>query len=145
MYLHFPIFPSDYCESRKACCGHMFNIYLLSLEVLTDLGFLNSFSKFIFLFTTHPMYLCDLHFLVYHASYVLMWSSLYDTGGRDDAKISIPTTVVLRYMFTPAEMRVDVIEFLLCPWYNCHTSTSLHMWCDHIYPHVGHDYITYRL
>ncbi|XP_058770658.1 splicing factor U2AF-associated protein 2 [Vicia villosa] len=28
-------------------------------------------------------------------------------GGRDDAKISIPTTVVLRYMFTPAEMRAD--------------------------------------
>ncbi|KAJ8753074.1 hypothetical protein K2173_011842 [Erythroxylum novogranatense] len=28
-------------------------------------------------------------------------------GGRDDAKISVPTTVVLRNMFTPAEMRSD--------------------------------------
>ncbi|KAB1206601.1 hypothetical protein CJ030_MR7G020486 [Morella rubra] len=27
-------------------------------------------------------------------------------AGRDDAKVSIPATVVLRYMFTPAEMRV---------------------------------------
>ncbi|CAN1775296.1 Splicing factor U2AF-associated protein 2 [Linum perenne] len=29
-------------------------------------------------------------------------------GGRDDAKISIPSTVVLRYMFAPAEMRVSM-------------------------------------
>ncbi|XP_010549896.1 PREDICTED: splicing factor U2AF-associated protein 2 [Tarenaya hassleriana] len=28
-------------------------------------------------------------------------------GGRDDAKVSIPATVVLRYMFAPAEMRTD--------------------------------------
>ncbi|WJX19144.1 hypothetical protein P8452_08864 [Trifolium repens] len=28
-------------------------------------------------------------------------------GGRDDSKVSIPTTVVLRYMFTLAEMRAD--------------------------------------
>ncbi|TKY52033.1 HIV Tat-specific factor 1-like [Spatholobus suberectus] len=28
-------------------------------------------------------------------------------GGRDDAKLSIPATVILRYMFTPAEMRAD--------------------------------------
>ncbi|XVF41410.1 hypothetical protein PTKIN_Ptkin01aG0277700 [Pterospermum kingtungense] len=28
-------------------------------------------------------------------------------GGRDDAKVTIPATVVLRYMFTPAEMRAD--------------------------------------
>ncbi|KAM7491551.1 hypothetical protein LguiA_034472 [Lonicera macranthoides] len=28
-------------------------------------------------------------------------------GGRDDAKLSIPATVVLRYMFSPAEMRAD--------------------------------------
>lgn len=28
-------------------------------------------------------------------------------GGRDDAKVSIPATVVLRYMFVPAEMRSD--------------------------------------
>ncbi|KAL2325267.1 hypothetical protein Fmac_024325 [Flemingia macrophylla] len=28
-------------------------------------------------------------------------------GGRDDAKVSIPATVILRYMFTPAEMRAD--------------------------------------
>ncbi|WCJ40946.1 RNA binding (RRM/RBD/RNP motifs) family protein [Euphorbia peplus] len=28
-------------------------------------------------------------------------------GGRDDAKVSIPTTVVLRYMFSPTEMRAD--------------------------------------
>lgn len=32
--------------------------------------------------------------------------SPYGTGGRDDAKVSIATTVILRYMFTPAEMRV---------------------------------------
>ncbi|KAF3455172.1 hypothetical protein FNV43_RR05620 [Rhamnella rubrinervis] len=28
-------------------------------------------------------------------------------GGRDDTKVSIPATVVLRYMFSPAEMRAD--------------------------------------
>ncbi|XP_059665641.1 splicing factor U2AF-associated protein 2 isoform X2 [Cornus florida] len=28
-------------------------------------------------------------------------------GGRDDAKLSIPATVILRYMFAPAEMRSD--------------------------------------
>ncbi|KAL5850926.1 hypothetical protein ACOSQ4_008939 [Xanthoceras sorbifolium] len=28
-------------------------------------------------------------------------------GGRDDAKLTIPATVVLRFMFTPAEMRAD--------------------------------------
>ncbi|GER51329.1 splicing factor U2AF-associated protein [Striga asiatica] len=28
-------------------------------------------------------------------------------GGRDDAKVSIPATVILRYMFTPAELRAD--------------------------------------
>nr|AFK46628.1 unknown [Lotus japonicus] len=28
-------------------------------------------------------------------------------GGRDDAKLSIPATVILRYMFSPAEMRAD--------------------------------------
>lgn len=28
-------------------------------------------------------------------------------GGRDDAKVLVPTTVVLRYMFAPAEMRAD--------------------------------------
>lgn len=28
-------------------------------------------------------------------------------GGRDDSKVLIPTTVVLRYMFSPAEMRAD--------------------------------------
>ncbi|XP_065866069.1 splicing factor U2AF-associated protein 2 isoform X2 [Euphorbia lathyris] len=28
-------------------------------------------------------------------------------GGRDDAKVSIPATVVLRYMFSPTEMRED--------------------------------------
>ncbi|XP_071713459.1 splicing factor U2AF-associated protein 2 [Rutidosis leptorrhynchoides] len=28
-------------------------------------------------------------------------------GGRDDSKLLIPTTVVLRYMFSPAEMRAD--------------------------------------
>lgn len=56
-----------------------------------------------------------------------MRSSLYGTGGRDDAKISIPTTVVLRYMFTPAEMRVDVSAFFSCSRYNYHTSTLLNM------------------
>lgn len=28
------------------------------------------------------------------------------SGGRDDAKILVPATVLLRYMFTPAELRV---------------------------------------
>ncbi|XP_042034328.1 splicing factor U2AF-associated protein 2-like isoform X1 [Salvia splendens] len=28
-------------------------------------------------------------------------------GGRDDSKVSMPATVLLRYMFTPAEMRAD--------------------------------------
>ncbi|KAL1340059.1 hypothetical protein AAHE18_U090700 [Arachis hypogaea] len=28
-------------------------------------------------------------------------------GGRDDGKVLIPATVILRYMFTPAEMRAD--------------------------------------
>ncbi|KAL3838510.1 hypothetical protein ACJIZ3_023101 [Penstemon smallii] len=28
-------------------------------------------------------------------------------GGRDDSKLSIPATVVLRYLFTPAELRAD--------------------------------------
>ncbi|XP_011077112.1 splicing factor U2AF-associated protein 2 isoform X3 [Sesamum indicum] len=28
-------------------------------------------------------------------------------GGRDDAKVSIPATVILRYMFTPAELRAE--------------------------------------
>ncbi|BAT94888.1 hypothetical protein LR48_Vigan747s001900 [Vigna angularis] len=28
-------------------------------------------------------------------------------GGRDDAKVSIPATVILRFMFSPAEMRAD--------------------------------------
>lgn len=28
-------------------------------------------------------------------------------GGRDDAKVLIPATVILRYMFTPAELRAD--------------------------------------
>ncbi|KAJ6793229.1 HIV Tat-specific factor 1-like protein isoform X2 [Iris pallida] len=28
-------------------------------------------------------------------------------GGHDDSKVSIPTTIILRYMFTPAELRSD--------------------------------------
>lgn len=32
--------------------------------------------------------------------------SFYYLGGRDDSKAAIPTTIVLRYMFSPAEMRV---------------------------------------
>lgn len=28
-------------------------------------------------------------------------------GGRDDSKLKIPSTVILRYLFTPAEMRAD--------------------------------------
>ncbi|KAJ0977064.1 hypothetical protein J5N97_012538 [Dioscorea zingiberensis] len=28
-------------------------------------------------------------------------------GGHDDAKLSIPTTIILRHMFTPAELRAD--------------------------------------
>ncbi|PIN14110.1 hypothetical protein CDL12_13271 [Handroanthus impetiginosus] len=40
---------------------------------------------------------------------VLMFHLIHcdQTGGRDDAKVSIPATVVLRYMFTPAELRAD--------------------------------------
>ncbi|XP_062099090.1 protection of telomeres protein 1a-like [Humulus lupulus] len=30
-------------------------------------------------------------------------------GGRDDAKLSIPATVVLRYMFMPTEMRQNAL------------------------------------
>jgi len=33
---------------------------------------------------------------------------LYPTGGRDDAKVSIPATVVLRHLFTLSEMRVSL-------------------------------------
>ncbi|PAN41157.1 hypothetical protein PAHAL_8G021100 [Panicum hallii] len=33
-------------------------------------------------------------------------------GGHDDKKITIPTTIILRHMFTPAELRAD--EELLC-------------------------------
>ncbi|KAL8111002.1 hypothetical protein AgCh_026677 [Apium graveolens] len=40
-------------------------------------------------------------------------------GGRDDSKLMIPTTVVLRYMFSPAEMRVNCYA----P-YNCAHSTN---------------------
>ena len=40
-----------------------------------------------------------------HASDIMC---LYATGGRDDAKVSIPATVVLRQMFTLSEMRVSV-------------------------------------
>ncbi|KAG4919692.1 hypothetical protein JHK85_057973 [Glycine max] len=42
-----------------------------------------------------------------HASLIVMSFSLYGSGGRDDAKVSIPATVILRYMFAPAEMRAD--------------------------------------
>lgn len=35
-------------------------------------------------------------------------------GGRDDAKVTIAATVVLRYMFTPAEIRVIPKLHLLC-------------------------------
>ncbi|RLM58704.1 hypothetical protein C2845_PM18G14810 [Panicum miliaceum] len=33
-------------------------------------------------------------------------------GGHDDKKVTIPTTIILRHMFTPAELRAD--EELLC-------------------------------
>ena len=36
------------------------------------------------------------------------------TGGRDDSKLIIPATVVLRFMFTPAEMRVSPELSLIC-------------------------------
>jgi len=46
---------------------------------------------------------------------VLCEMSLYGTlsfmlypGGHDDAKVSIPTTIILRHMFTPAELRVII-------------------------------------
>lgn len=38
---------------------------------------------------------------------------LNGTGGRDDAKLTIPATVILRFMFTPAEMRVSVEHSVL--------------------------------
>lgn len=31
-------------------------------------------------------------------------------GGRDDAKVLIPTTIVLRHMFAPAELRVSILH-----------------------------------
>ncbi|KAG2402167.1 uncharacterized protein HKW66_Vig0233630 [Vigna angularis] len=34
-----------------------------------------------------------------------------ELGGRDDAKVSIPATVILRFMFSPAEMRVVPLSF----------------------------------
>lgn len=37
----------------------------------------------------------------------------YDLGGRDDSKLLIPATVLLRFMFTLAEMRV-MFTFLTC-------------------------------
>jgi hypothetical protein len=40
-----------------------------------------------------------------HASDIMC---LYATGGRDDAKVSIPATVVLRHLFTLSEMRVSL-------------------------------------
>lgn len=39
--------------------------------------------------------------------------AFYDLGGRDDSKLLIPATVLLRYMFTLAEMRV-MFTFLTC-------------------------------
>lgn len=39
--------------------------------------------------------------------------SLY-AGGRDDAKLLIPATVLLRYMFTTAEMMVSSELSILC-------------------------------
>ena len=39
---------------------------------------------------------------------------LCGTAGRDDAKVSIPATVILRYMFTPAEMRVSFEPPMVC-------------------------------
>uniref|UniRef100_A0A7N0RAY8 RRM domain-containing protein n=1 Tax=Kalanchoe fedtschenkoi TaxID=63787 RepID=A0A7N0RAY8_KALFE len=35
-------------------------------------------------------------------------------GGRDDSKLLIPATVILRYMFTTAEMRVTYYVFIFC-------------------------------
>lgn len=46
----------------------------------------------------------------------MMCFSLYGSGGRDDAKVSIPTTVILRYMFTLAEIRVGVYLVLRVFW-----------------------------
>lgn len=44
--------------------------------------------------------------------------SSINKGGRDDAKVSIPSTVVLRYMFAPAEMRVRLkFGTRYCPWF----------------------------
>ncbi|KAJ4719173.1 splicing factor U2AF-associated protein 2 [Melia azedarach] len=39
-------------------------------------------------------------------------------GGRDDAKVTISATVVLRYMFTTAEMRADKRHAALS-WWSC--------------------------
>lgn len=38
-------------------------------------------------------------------------------GGRDDAKLLIPATVLLRYMFTTAEMMVSSELSILCYTY----------------------------
>lgn len=49
--------------------------------------------------------------------YTLMITWIFLCGGsagRDDAKVLIPATVVLRYMFTPAEMRVSFEPSIGC-------------------------------
>ncbi|CAN1154255.1 Splicing factor U2AF-associated protein 2, partial [Linum perenne] len=49
----------------------------------------------------------ECYFLCYALSQLLSNAPGFCRCGRDDAKISIPSTVVLRYMFAPAEMRAD--------------------------------------
>lgn len=57
------------------------------------------------------------------------------TAGLDDAKVSIPATVVLRYMFTSAEMRVSSEPPVVCrispKWLLFGTCCNI---CDHACP-----------
>ena len=50
----------------------------------------------------------------------------YDLGGRDDSKLLIPATVLLRYMFTLEEMRV-MFTFLTCDIRNDQIIKNVHI------------------
>jgi hypothetical protein len=40
-------------------------------------------------------------------NYLFSWTFFLLLGGHDDKKVMIPTQVILRNMFTPAELRVS--------------------------------------
>lgn len=51
-------------------------------------------------------------------------------GGRDDAKLLIPATVLLRYMFTTAEMMVSSELSILCYTYTLFFSVPFWLFCS---------------